>query len=309
MLRLCVENKEEQEEDEKIKEENEEEKQIEKIKGGKEEQHVGLKQKKRIAVVFDELCPPPELETLIISGYFGCRLPNWMQASAEMAFMSLRIISLQDITYCTELPDGLCRMLNLEDLEIDNAPAIGRVRPNFQTLASGEGGAAFPKLRELELSGLSGWKKWEWMEEHGKAIAMPALEHLQITHCKLRRLPTGLASNNRYNLRTLYLEKLALLTCVENFPSVVELDVLYCPKLKKISGLSKLRKVFITRCSKLERLEGVVVLESMVLDHKTHATVRGTTKGHQSGQRCLLSRDIIITNGTVKVRNTFRSLA
>ncbi|KAK1696899.1 hypothetical protein QYE76_013596 [Lolium multiflorum] len=45
-----------------------------------------------------------------------------------------------------------------------------------------------------------------------------------------------------------------------------QLNVLYCPKLKKISGFSMLRKVTISGCPELEVLEGVMVLRSMLLD-------------------------------------------
>jgi hypothetical protein len=55
---------------------------------------------------------------------------------------------------------------------------------------------------------------------------------------------------------------------VDNFPSVVELDVFDCPELKRISGLSMLQKIRIVRCTKLEVL-GVPALDSLVLQDTT----------------------------------------
>ncbi|KAF7017403.1 unnamed protein product [Triticum aestivum] len=227
---------------------------------------IGVEQQERIEAVFDELCPPPaRLETLGIRSYFGRRLPNWLQSPAATTFKSLKHIGLVHITHCTRLPDGLCRILGLEILRIEHAPAIEHVGPDFQTHdeARGEGGVAFPSLRELVLSGLSGWKEWEWEAEQSKVIAMPALEHLVLVDCKLTHLPQGLASDYRYNLRTVALEKLTLLEYVENFPWVVELRVYRCPELKRISGLTKLWMVDIYDCPKLKLLEGVPALDSM----------------------------------------------
>uniref|UniRef100_A0ACD5TGU3 Uncharacterized protein n=1 Tax=Avena sativa TaxID=4498 RepID=A0ACD5TGU3_AVESA len=156
----------------------------------------------RIASVFCELCPQPYLEDLSMTGYSGRRLPNWMSMPTATAFKSLRCIELDGLYYCTQLPNGLCGMLSLDKLVINYAPAIKVVGPDFQTLASGESGGAlvtrpFPKLRILDLHSMDGWMKWDWEEEEGRAMAMPALERLRITGCcLLTHLPTGLASKN-----------------------------------------------------------------------------------------------------------------
>ncbi|XP_037471775.1 putative disease resistance protein RGA3 [Triticum dicoccoides] len=280
-------------------------------KGETDEVHqIGVEQQERIEAVYDELCPPPaRLETLLIRRYFGGRLPNWLQSPAATSFKSLKHIGLEHITHCTRLPDGLCMMRSLENIQIIDAPAIEHVGPDFQThdAARGEGGVAFPSLRELVLSGLSGLKEWDWEEEaeQSKVIAMPALEHLVLVDCKkLTHLPRGLASARRHNLRILELEKLPLLEYVENFPSVVELKVYVCPELKRISGLSKLRTVDIYDCPKLKLLEGVSVLDSMELDEE-HWEVSGAdarctpkSKGYQQGEDQVsreLPQDLVIT--------------
>ncbi|XP_047044466.1 putative disease resistance protein RGA4 [Lolium rigidum] len=269
---------------------NEEEEEEKEEEGGGQLKEKDLEQ---IEAVFDELCPPPYLEDLFLSGFFGRRLPNWMWTPSATAFKSLLGITLTRMKYCTQLPNGLRGILSLEKLVIDYAPSIELVGPEFQTLASGVGSGAivtrpFPKLRILELHGMFRWMKWDW-EEEGKVMAMPALDNLSITGCMLTHLPSGLATSDRYNLRTLYLSELSMLASLENFPSVVELDVLYCPKLKKITGLSMLRKVTIIGCPELEVLEGVMVLRSMLLDDEPWeifgTPARCTPKGYQAGSQ------------------------
>lgn len=270
-----------------------------------EVRQIGLEQQEIIEAVFDELCPSAaRLETLIISRYFGRRLPNWLQSPAATTFKSLKDIDLLHITHCTWLPDGLCRIHGLEELRVIDAPAIEHVGPEFQSQTHdaarrGDGGAAFPNLRKLVLGGLSGWKEWGWEdEEQSKVIAMPALEFLYLRDCKLTHLPPGLASDRRHNLRKIDLGDLMLLEYVENFPCVVELYVYHCREIKRISGLAKLRTVGIHRCPKLKLLEGVQALDSMELDWEDwEVSGRGAdtrctpkAKGHQE-----LPQDFVIS--------------
>ena len=94
-----------------------------------------------------------------------------------------------------------------------------------------------------------------------------------IRNSKLRCLPPGLASIKRHYLRELELHELSNLTYIENFPSVVQLKVFDCPKLKRISDLSKLQKIEILYCPNVEVLEGVSSLDSMEMGDGTMETV------------------------------------
>jgi hypothetical protein len=165
-----------------------------------------------------------------------------MMVPATLAFKSLRFLKLQILPYCTELLDGLCWLPSLEALNIIHAPAIKRIGPKFQACSTL--GVGFPNLTILHLEGLSAREQWEWEgqgeDESSEAMAMPALKLLTIDNCKLSCLPPGLSSSKRLGLRELNLYKLSNLTSVENCSSVVELNVFYCPKLTRISGLSTL---------------------------------------------------------------------
>ena len=66
---------------------------------------------------------------------------------------------------------------------------------------------------------------------------------------------------------------------MENFPSVVELDVFDCPELKWISSLFMLHKIRIIRCPNVEVLEGVPALDSLVLEDATMEALPGYLTG------------------------------
>ena len=56
---------------------------------------------------------------------------------------------------------------------------------------------------------------------------------------------------------------------VQNFPSVVELDVSLCPKPKRTTGLSRSHKISILRCLNLQVLQGVPALD--ICNRLSHA--------------------------------------
>ncbi|CAD6257911.1 unnamed protein product [Miscanthus lutarioriparius] len=92
---------------------------------------VKQEEQQQIEKVFDELCPPPCLEHLEIERYFSQRLPKWMTSTAIASFGSLRILGMEELPYCTELPDGLWQLPSLEFLKIQSAPLIKRVGPEL----------------------------------------------------------------------------------------------------------------------------------------------------------------------------------
>ncbi|KAL6654472.1 hypothetical protein ACP70R_007937 [Stipagrostis hirtigluma subsp. patula] len=63
----------------------------------------------------------------------------------------------------------------------------------------------------------------------------------------------------------LYLVDLSKMAAVENFPSVVVLEVRRCPCLKAIRGFAKLQTVIIESCPALEVLEAGSALDNVVL--------------------------------------------
>ncbi|KAJ1277154.1 hypothetical protein BS78_05G272900 [Paspalum vaginatum] len=213
----------------------------------------------QVEEVFNELCPPPQLQELYIRGYIGCRLPRCMctpdpGVSSSMDFNSLTNLVLSHLPFCRELPNGLCRLPSLETLDIFFALAVRCIGAEFQRLQTGGSSndimaarMSFPRLQSLDLSGLPKWEEWEWEEEDHDSIAMPSLHKLNIRKCKLGCLPAGLASIlRRLDLKELVLDDIAEIAAVENFTSVVMLDVRSCPSLKMIRGFPRMQRVYIT---------------------------------------------------------------
>jgi hypothetical protein len=229
---------------------------------------ISVEEQRRIEEVFDELCPPPCLENIDIQWYFGQRLPRWMMPTAVMPLGSLRILTMDHLPCCTELPSGLSQLPCLEHLQIRRAPVIKRVgleflQPNNQV------GVVFPRLQRLTFEKMVEWEEWEWEEQ---VKAMPILETLKLKMCKLSRVPPGLAFHTKA-LKELCIYDVKNLSSLENFTSVVRLDVFTNTHLERISNLPKLQKLVIVKCPKLKVLEGMPALQRLNLEDYVMETV------------------------------------
>jgi len=106
------------------------------IMGLRDETNKQQQQQRVVEEVIEVLSPPSSIRHLHMEGYFGSRLPNWMMVPATCGFKSLRILRMDKLHYCTQLPDGLCQLPSLETLSIIDAPAIKSVGPEFQSPSS-----------------------------------------------------------------------------------------------------------------------------------------------------------------------------
>ncbi|KAM3310190.1 hypothetical protein ACQJBY_031090 [Aegilops geniculata] len=220
-----------------------------------------------IEAVFDVLCPQPCIEHIVIKRYFGRRLPGWMMSTAVVPLESLKILRLEHLPCCTQLPDGLCRLPYLEWIKVHRALVIKCIGPEFVQQynqlrrPSSQLAATFPKLQKLDFNGMEEWEEWIWETE---VKAMPLLEEFRMGHCKLGRMPPGLMSH-AMALKKLVIWDVQGLNSLENFVSVVELDLLNIPELAKISNLPKLQKLQISYCPKLETLQEMAALRRLEL--------------------------------------------
>ncbi|KAI4974540.1 hypothetical protein ZWY2020_047820 [Hordeum vulgare] len=229
----------------------------------------GVSEQRQIKEVFDGLCPPPTLDFLDMEGYFGRQLPGWMTSTLlPSSLRCLRTLSMEDLACCTQLPDGLCQLPYLEVLNIDNAPSIKRVGPEFLQPYNHHGARpfqvahAFPRLRIMVLIGMLQWEEWVWEEQ---VQAFPVLEELFLQKCKLRLVPPGLASNARA-LKILDISSVQQVKLLENFASVTVLQLNGNPDMERITNLPNLEKLTIVNCTKLNVLEGVPALQILVLE-------------------------------------------
>ncbi|KAJ1274552.1 hypothetical protein BS78_05G070600 [Paspalum vaginatum] len=98
---------------------------------GDDQQLVKEEGQQQIEKVFDELCPPSCMEDLRILGYLSPRLPRWMKSAAIATLGCLRILMMDDLPCCTEIPDDLCQLPSLETLQFKSALAIKSVGPGL----------------------------------------------------------------------------------------------------------------------------------------------------------------------------------
>ncbi|CAN6374296.1 unnamed protein product [Urochloa humidicola] len=225
------------------------------------------KVQRQIEEVFDELYPPSSLENLAIDGYFGQRLPRWMTSAAIVPLENLRILMMDNLACCMELPSGLCQLPCLELLQIDGAPAIKHVgseflQPNHHCHNHSSIGHPFPRLSKLMFIGLVEWEEWEWEEQ---VKAMPTLEKLHLENCKLRHMPAGLAFHATA-LKILGVYDAKRLSSLENFTSVVHLVMFRNTVLERISNLPRLQKLVMMKCPKVRVLEGMPALQRLNLE-------------------------------------------
>ncbi|CAD6257989.1 unnamed protein product [Miscanthus lutarioriparius] len=157
---------------------------------------VKQEEQQQIEKVFDELCPPPCLETLAIEGYFGQRLSQWMTSTAIVSLGCLRILFMEDLPYCTELPDGLWQLPSLELLQIRNAPGIKRVGPEFLLPHHHDHPSAVEKILVTGCHGLE------------RISNLPNLQNLVIIRCPELKVLEGLPALQKvgledYDMKTL----------------------------------------------------------------------------------------------------------
>lgn len=237
-------------------------------------------EQQQIVEVFDDLCPPPCLDVLEIEGFFGRLFPRWMRSTAVVPLENLRILTMDDLPCCTELPNGLCHLPCLEFIQICRAPVIQRVgleflQPQYDHHHPSQLLAVFPRLQSLTLTEMVVWEEWEWVEN---VQAMPLLEEFLLESCKLRCIPLGLASHAR-SLKKLYVHDVQHLNALENLAAVVELEVYDNPDLVRIANFPKLWKLDISGCQKLKVLEGLPALQKLELTDYNMETLPTYLKG------------------------------
>ncbi|KAF8762265.1 hypothetical protein HU200_009652 [Digitaria exilis] len=141
-----------------------------------------------IEEVFDELCPPPCIENLPILKYFGRRLPKWMMSTAVVPLGNLRILTMVDLPFCAELPDGLCQLPCLEFLQIDRITSINHVGRKFQQPSRHSVLGSIVDLEVLESPELE------------RICNLPKLQRLCISMCPKIKELDGLSALHTLNL-------------------------------------------------------------------------------------------------------------
>ncbi|XP_078151072.1 putative disease resistance protein RGA1 [Carex rostrata] len=220
--------------------------------------------------VLNELCPPRSLNLVMIGGYFGRWLPNWLNLGAGLP--NLRHISIKDCA-CFEVLPILGQLPSLHSLQIRGAYSVMRVGEEFMQgdiksrdpivhTISGSARPAFSKLNVLSFREMPNWKEWQWNKGQ---TAMPKLKKLYIMDCpQLRYLPEGLLLYAT-SLEFLKIHGADKLITVENIPSIKEIWVIRNPNLTRISNFPSISHIKIENCPNLNDVMNPKALRTMGL--------------------------------------------
>ncbi|XP_078168403.1 putative disease resistance protein RGA3 [Carex rostrata] len=219
--------------------------------------------------VLNELCPPPSLEAVVIAGYFGSHLPNWLNLRANLP--NLRYIRIENCA-CFEELAFLGQLPNLDILRIIGAHSVvsvgeellwGRIQNRDITATRCHANKpAFPKLRKLNFTRMPNWKEWQWNKGQ---VAMPKLKELFIRDCPLlRSLPNGLL-HHATSLEYLEIKGANKLITIENLLSIKDIRVDRNPNLERISNLPSISYILIEECPNLKAVENLKALQTMIL--------------------------------------------
>nr|UBY07326.1 NBS-LRR disease resistance protein [Dasypyrum villosum] len=102
-----------------------------------EKENTPEEEQRRIEKVFEELYPPPCVEYLVISGYFGQQFPSWIMSMPMTPLKNLQFLLISDLACCTQLPNGLCQLPYLQVLGVHCAPCIRQTLSSCMVDAQG----------------------------------------------------------------------------------------------------------------------------------------------------------------------------
>ncbi|XP_078174059.1 putative disease resistance protein RGA3 [Carex rostrata] len=218
----------------------------------------------KINSIFDELCPPPCLETLKIINYFGTKYPSWLSIDSLSNLQQLELINCQ---FCQTLPP-LGELPKLVFLYIANASDLRDIGPDI----TGTGQEiAFPKLEKLHIQSLNNLESWTGLE---RPDMMPCLKAFQLESCpEIRFLPPCIKHSK--SLKELRIIDCKSLKLIKNLTGIKELSVWNTPNLRKISNLTSLEDLSISHSPNLEIIKNVNLLKSVqIFDYDLEAIPR-----------------------------------
>ncbi|XP_020094060.1 putative disease resistance protein RGA3 [Ananas comosus] len=200
---------------------------------------------KRVEEIFEELCPPPCLESLKITNYFGTKYPSWISTAL---LPNLRRLDLSNCRLCRRLPP-LGQLPKLKFLSITDSYVIEAIGDE---MVGTEEQVAFPKLEKFHIRNMANLANWSGFETG----TLPLLQSFQLESCpKVRSLPDGLQRATA--LRELWVVDAKILEVIENLETLEELSVWNTPRLEKITNLPSLKELSISYCPALKTVETI----------------------------------------------------
>ncbi|KAL5213253.1 hypothetical protein ABZP36_024100 [Zizania latifolia] len=204
-------------------------------------------------MVLDNIQPQPNLEELILSGYYGDKFPPWL---GGCHFIKLVKVVLEGCENCCELPSlgQLPCLKHLVIMQMEKVQVVGRefIGQNIEHTRG------FPALETLDIRKMYDLEIWYGVEDGD----FPLLRVLNISGCsKLRKLPRF---SSLVNLKIQSCEQLFDLPVLpmlkylklEGFDKVMQL-----PQLPNLSSLEILEVSCCKKLLSIGRLEHLVALQ------------------------------------------------
>ncbi|XP_060974731.1 putative disease resistance RPP13-like protein 1 [Cannabis sativa] len=193
--------------------------------------------------ILDALQPHTNLEHLVIHGYRGTTLSEWIVSSAFCKLVSMTIICCKN---CCMLPP-LGQLPFLKDLTIQGCDSVISIGNEIL----GDKGPLFRCLEKLSILNMLEWKDWSFNSEAVQQgqILFPLLKSLLLFRCP--KLKVGLPSCYLPSL-----EELTLWDCeqIVSLVAITETQQTALPKLKEIELWNSKRVFDLHTLSSLESL-------------------------------------------------------
>ncbi|KAJ3676154.1 hypothetical protein LUZ60_003566 [Juncus effusus] len=147
--------------------------------------HIPTREEEEIVSdVLGRLRPHPNIEELIIKGFYGTNFPSWLWA---VYLMKLVALNLKDCKRIEKLPP-IGRLPSLKHLTIRSMEKLKCIGSEFcgNTNTNRFYGPGFPVLESLVFKKMDAWEEWSGVESGD----FPCLKYLSINNCeKLTSLP------------------------------------------------------------------------------------------------------------------------
>ncbi|XP_039686911.1 putative disease resistance RPP13-like protein 1 [Medicago truncatula] len=191
--------------------------------------------------VLQNLKPSIHLNELSIEKYCGTLFPHWFGDNSLSRLVSLKLSNCEN---CILLP-SLGVMSSLKHLRITGLSGIVVIGMEFyRDGRSSTVSIPFPSLETLTFKDMNGWEKWEF--EVVKGVVFPRLKKLSIMRCP--NLKDKLPETLECLVSLKICDCKQLVTSVPFSPSISELRLTNCGKLKFNYHLSTLKFLYIRQC-------------------------------------------------------------
>ncbi|KAK9912834.1 hypothetical protein M0R45_036674 [Rubus argutus] len=222
-------------------------------------------------VVLDMLQPHKNIKGVTVKDYGGTKFPSWI---ASPLFSNIVFLKVTDCTKCIQLP-ALGQLPSLKDLVLEGMDGIRSIGAEFYGNCYSPV-LPFPLLETLKLDRMINWEDWSSSGVEGKED-FRRLQNIEILNCpKLRKFSQNFSALREMRIK--WCEELIALPSFSKsdnvlgqgieFPSLLELSIWKCPKLKKLPSLFPSLKVLeINGCQELEDLPNLPSIHELELQN------------------------------------------